>query len=151
ARGIPARQLSANGLLALGFGHNQQRILFSQTDRTSAAALALCRDRQRVLSLLQLASLPVPEYKVVGSEQEAVAAAEELGLSVLVRPCLGVKPGSTRRNLRTPAEVAAAFQHLAIREETLLVEKQVAGLPWRFLVVGEQLASAVLRDSSRKD
>jgi cyanophycin synthetase len=150
-RGIPARQLTANGLLALGFGHNQRRLLFTQTDRTNAAAVALCHDRQQVLFLLKLASLPVPPYEVVSSEQEAVGAAEDIGLPVLVRPCLGLNPKLTRRNLRTPAEVVAAYQELAHRKEMLLVEKQFGGLLWRLLVVGEQVVSAVLRDSARKD
>ena len=112
---------------------------------TSAAADALSRDRPRALSLLKQASLPVPECEVVRSEEEALAAADDVGLPVVVRPCRGLSPKLIRRDLRTDAQVAGAYHRLALRDKMVLVEKHVAAPAWRLLVVGEQVVSAVRR------
>jgi cyanophycin synthetase len=58
--GIPACQLTPEGLLLLGQGVRQRRFLAGQTDRTSALAEAIAGDRDLTRSLLQAVGVPTP-------------------------------------------------------------------------------------------
>jgi cyanophycin synthetase len=148
ARRLPVRRLTADGLLSLGYGHHQRRLQFTQTDCTSAAAESLVRDRCLALTLLRQVGLPVPEDETACNPEEAWAAAESIGLPVTLRPCLGAGRRRDRRDLRTREQVADAYRRLASADGRVSVEEQIAGLCWRLLVVGEQLISAVLLDST---
>ena len=55
---IPVRHLNAGGLLGLGYGKNSAPLLFTQPDRTSAAADIIAHDRELTLSLLRHAGCP---------------------------------------------------------------------------------------------
>jgi cyanophycin synthetase len=62
ARDIPVRFLS-EGLLQLGHGVNQRRVLAGQTDRTAALAESIARDGELTRSLLQAVGVPVANGK----------------------------------------------------------------------------------------
>jgi cyanophycin synthetase len=58
--GIPARQVTPEGLLFLGQGARQRRFLAGQTDQTSALAESIAGDRELTRSLLQAVGVPTP-------------------------------------------------------------------------------------------
>jgi cyanophycin synthetase len=59
-RQIPVRQLGSDGLLQLGHGARQRRLLVPQTDRSSTLAALIAADSDLTRSLLRDASVPVP-------------------------------------------------------------------------------------------
>ncbi len=149
-RGIPARRLDGDRLLQLGHGARQRRLLGGQTDRTSALAESIARDRQLTRLLLQSGGVPVPEGRVVYGAEDTWAAAEELGLPVVLKPQYGRRRRGFSRALTTRAEVLAA--HAVAREEgsSLLVERFVPGKDWRLVVVGDRVAAAWCRDTGEE-
>jgi cyanophycin synthetase len=60
-RDVPVRQLPGGGLIQLGHGARQQRILGSQTGRTSALAESIARDHELTRTLLRDVGVPVPD------------------------------------------------------------------------------------------
>jgi cyanophycin synthetase len=73
-RGIPALRLSGD-VVQLGHGLHARRIRGAMTDRTSAIAETIARDRELTASLLRSAGLPVLE----GAEHEGAGSASQNG------------------------------------------------------------------------
>jgi acyl-CoA synthetase (NDP forming) len=100
--------------------------------------------------LLVRNGIPVPAGKVVGSAEEAVAAAEDLGYPVVVKS-LGLAHktdvGGVRLDLRDADEVSAALNECSGLSKNFLVEKMIVGVVAE-LIVGvtrdEQFGSYLL-------
>ncbi len=151
ARRIPVRQLNAEGLLCFGHGKNQRRLLFTQPDRTSAAADAIAHDRELSLSLLRGIGLPVPESETVHDAESAWTAAAELGLPVVLHLVQECGRPQAVGNLHTHQQVLDAYAQLSNEKGRILVEKQLAGAVWRLLIVGERLVAATLTHAAHQD
>jgi cyanophycin synthetase len=142
-RDIPVLRLGGP-MLQLGHGARQRRLSGTQTDRTGALASASARDNELTRTLLRAAGVPVPEGRPVTNGSDAWAAAEEVGLPVIVKPRYG-RRRKCRRNLATQAEVIAACEAVAEETSSVLVERYADAAEWRLLVVGERVVAAARR------
>jgi cyanophycin synthetase len=148
ARGIPHLRLDQGGLIQLGHGANQRRLRSAETDRTGAIATAIARDKVLARQMLRDAGVPVPEGRPVDDADDAWAAAEELGVPVVVRR-RGLDRGhEAATGLTTREQVVAAYEAAGERGG-VLVERQAPGDVYRLLVVGGRLVAAARRDPSR--
>ncbi|TAL52981.1 cyanophycin synthetase [Pandoraea sp.] len=141
-RDIPAIRLNEGNLVQLGYGARQRRIWTAETDRTSAIAESISRDKDLTKRLLSACGVPVPEGRLVESAEDAWDAAEDIGVPVVVKPCDANHGRGVFTNLRTRAEIEAAF---AVAEEEgsgVLVERFVPGNEHRLLVVGRRVVAA---------
>ncbi|MBU6491487.1 MAG: cyanophycin synthetase [Burkholderiales bacterium] len=141
-RDIPAIRLNEGNLVQLGYGASQRRIWTAETDRTSAIAESISRDKDLTKRLLSACGVPVPEGRLVESAEDAWDAAEDIGVPVVVKPCDANHGRGVFTNLRTRAEIEAAF---AVAEEEgsgVLVERFVPGNEHRLLVVGRRVVAA---------
>jgi|688.fasta_scaffold50689_2 cyanophycin synthetase len=145
ARGIPASRLTAGSLVRLGQGAKQRRILAAETDRTGAIAETIAQDKDLTRSLLAQAGIPVPEGQPADSPAAAWAAAEEIGLPVVVKPRYGNQGKGVSVNLATRAEVERAWHVAHAGERAVVVERFVAGGDYRVLVVGGRMVAAARR------
>lgn len=148
-RRIPSIRLNEGNLVQLGHGAAQRRIWTAETDRTGAIAESIASDKDLTKSLLSSCGLPVPEGSLVRSAQEAWDEAESIGLPVVVKPYDGNHGRGVSLNLRTQADVEAAY-HLAARKgdsSAVLVERFITGDEHRLLVVGKQLVAAARGES----
>jgi acetyl-CoA synthetase len=93
-------------------------------DQSALTAL----DEAASKAMLADAGVPVPESRVVGGVEEAVAAAEALGFPVVIK-ALGVAHktdvGGVRLNLRSADDVASAMKMMAGLSKMFLVERMV--------------------------
>jgi cyanophycin synthetase len=141
-RNIPSIRLNDGNLVQLGYGANQRRIWTAETDQTSAIAEGVSKDKDLTKSLLANCGVPVPEGRNVASPAEAWEAAQEIGLPVCVKPVDGNHARGVSLELRTQAEVEAAY-HLAEAEGSdVLVERHILGDEHRLLVVGGKVVAA---------
>ena len=144
ALGMPVQDLPGGGI-QYGHGHLGRWLDSSFTDVTPLISTQLARDKTRAASLLRTAGLPVPTHQRVGSLEQALRVASQLGYPVVVKPAsldggLGVAAG-----LQNPEEVTAAF-HASQRHSTdTLVEKHVDGRDYRLVVFQEDLLLAIER------
>jgi cyanophycin synthetase len=60
-RNIPVRRLGSDGLLLLGHGAKQRRVLGAQIDTTGALAESIAHDEELSRGLLQAVGVPVPQ------------------------------------------------------------------------------------------
>jgi cyanophycin synthetase len=149
ARGIPARRLNTGSLVQLGFGAKQRRILAAETDRTGAIAESIAQDKELTRSFLRAVGVPVPEGRPVESADDAIAAAEEIGYPIVVKPQYGNQGRGVATNLQTPDEVRAAYDAALLEEPTVVVEKHAPGDDYRLLVVGDRVVAAARREPAQ--
>lgn len=140
-RRIPSIRLSEGNLVQLGHGIKQRRIWTAETDRTSAIAESISRDKDLTKTLLSSCGVPIPEGRVVNSPADAWEAAEDIGLPVVVKPSDANHGRGVFIDLNTRAEVETAY--LAALEEgsSVLVERFIPGNEHRLLIVGGKLAA----------
>ena len=144
ARRIPHTRLTSGNLVQLGYGIEQRRIWTAETDQTSAIAEEIASDKDLTKSLLQSCGVPVPEGALVRSAEAAWEAAEDLGVPVVVKPYDGNHGRGVSLDLRTKADVEAAYE-LAFRKgggSAVIVEKYIPGTEHRLLVVGRKMVAA---------
>jgi len=145
-RGIPTRRLNAGSLAQLGWGTRQHRIWTAETDRTTALGETIAQDKELTRHLLYGLGVPVPWGRPVTSAEDAVAAAEEIGYPVVVKPQYGNQGRGVATNLCTREQVTQAYAVSRQESSYLIAEKYVPGDDYRLLVVGDRLAAAALRE-----
>ena len=141
-RSIPAIRLNDGNLVQLGYGARQRRIWTAETDRTSAIAEGISRDKDLTKQLLQACGVPIPEGRLVKDPEDAWEAACEIGVPVVVKPSDGNHGRGVFTNVMTREEVESAWR-VAIEEGSgVIVERFVQGTEHRLLVVGGRLVAA---------
>jgi cyanophycin synthetase len=145
ARGIPYRRLTEGSLVQFGWGSRQRRIQAAEVDQTSAVAEAIAQDKDLTKLLLRSAGVPVPQGRPVTDVDDAWAAAQEIGVPVVVKPQDGNQGKGVTVNIVGREQLAAGFQTAAVYGE-VMVEKFLPGNDFRLLVVGDKLVAAARRD-----
>ncbi len=146
ARGIPYRRLTQGSLVQFGWGSKQRRIQAAEIDCTSAIAEGIAQDKDLTKKLLHAAGVPVPLGRPVKDEEDAWAAAQELGGAVVIKPLDGNQGKGVTVNVNTRDQVTAAYRNARHYREEILVERYLPGIDYRLLVVGDKLVAAARRD-----
>ena len=146
ARGIPYRRLTEGSLVQLGWGSKQRRIQAAEIDSTSAIAESIAQDKELTKKLLHAAGVPVPLGRPATSPEDAWAAAQEIGLPVVVKPRDGNQGKGISVNVTTEEGVKAAYVAARACREEVLVERFLPGSDYRLLVVGNKLVAAARRE-----
>ncbi|MDK9691558.1 cyanophycin synthetase [Azospira sp.] len=142
SRHLPFIRLSTGNLVQLGYGSRQRRIWTAETDRTSAIAESISRDKDLTKSLLASCGVPVPEGVTVKSSEDAWEAAEDIGLPVVVKPSDGNHGRGVFTNLTTREEIETAFSVAQDEGSEVIVERFIPGNEHRLLVVGGRMVAA---------
>ncbi|HEY0878056.1 MAG TPA: cyanophycin synthetase [Zeimonas sp.] len=142
SRAIPFVRLNDGNLVQLGYGSAQHRIWTAETDRTSAIAEGISRDKDLTKELLRSCGVPVPEGRPVADAEDAWNAALEVGLPVVVKPSDGNHGRGVFTNLVSRDEVLAAWNVAREEGSGVLVERFVHGNEHRLLVVGGRVVAA---------
>ena len=146
ARGIPFRRLTQGSLVQFGWGSKQKRIQAAETSFTSAIAESIAQDKELTKKLLHAAGVAVPFGRPVDDEDDAWAAAQEIGLPVVVKPQDGNQGKGISVNLTTEEQVRHAYRVAIEFRDDIMVEKFLPGHDWRLLVIGDKLIAAARRD-----
>ena len=147
-RRIPHIRLNDGNLVQLGHGSAQRRIWTAETDLTSAIAENISRDKDLTKSLLKSCGVPVPEGEIVGTAEAAWAAAQDIGLPVVIKPTDGNHGRGVSLDLSTQVDIENAFKLADQHGSEVLVERFVPGNEHRLLVVGGEVVAAARGDSA---
>jgi cyanophycin synthetase len=142
ARKIPSIRLTEGNLVQLGYGKAQRRIWTAETARTSAVAEAIAQDKELTRKLLSSVGVAVPSGRVASSPEDAWAAAESLGLPVVVKPQDANHGRGVSIRLEDRAAVEAGFHYAAKEGSGVVVERFIPGTQYRVLVVGDRAVAA---------
>ena len=145
ARNIPYRRLTRGSLVQFGWGVKQRRIQAAEIDSTSGVAESIAQDKELTKQLLNAAGVPVPLGRPVTDAEDGWAAAQEIGLPVVVKPQDGNQGKGVTVNISTREQLVAAHDAAAQYGE-VMVEKFLPGFDFRLLVVGDKLVAAARRD-----
>lgn len=141
-RRVPAIRLTSGNLVQLGYGIKQRRIWTAETDRTSAIAESISRDKDLTKRLLAACGVPVPEGQVVTSAAEAWEVAQDIGLPVAVKPSDANHGRGVSLDLKTQEAVEAAYVLADSEGSEVMVERFIPGQEHRLLMVGGKLVAA---------
>ncbi|MFC1515201.1 cyanophycin synthetase [Thermodesulfobacteriota bacterium] len=146
SRGIPFIRLNENSYIQLGYGAHQKRIQASITGQTSAIAVEAADEKTRVKEYLKSSGIPVPNGRVVSTEEEAIAVFHEIGAAVVVKPDVGNHGIGSTINITALNQLKAAFQVALEKHHDVIVEEYVHGGDFRFLVIDGKLVAAAKRE-----
>lgn len=146
ARNIPYSRMTDGSMVRFGWGSKQRRIQAAEIDATSAIAEAIAQDKELSKRLLHAAGVPVPRGRAVRDADDAWAAAQDIGLPVVVKPLDGNQGKGVTVNILTEAQLRAAYAVATEFRDTVLVERYMPGNDFRLLVVGDKLVAAARRD-----
>lgn len=145
-RRIPHVRLNDGNLVQFGFGAKSRRIWTAETNATSAIGETIASDKTLTKSLIGSVGVPVPEGEVVDSADAAWAAAQTLGLPVVVKPSDGNHGRGVTLDLANEADVRAAFEVAERHGSEVIVEQNIEGHEHRLLVVGYKVVAAARGD-----
>ncbi|MDO5086091.1 MAG: cyanophycin synthetase [Comamonadaceae bacterium] len=143
--GIPCKRLTRGSLVQLGWGSRQRRIQAAEVDGTSAIAESIAQDKDLTKKLLHAAGVPVPAGRPVASLEDGWAAAQAIGLPVVVKPQDGNQGKGVTVGIVDRGHFEVAYQ-AAARYGGVMVERYLPGHDYRLLVVGDKLVAAARRD-----
>ena len=146
ARNIPYSRMTDGSMVHFGWGSKQRRIQAAEIDATSAIAEAIAQDKELSKRLLHAAGVPVPRGRAVRDADDAWAAAQDIGLPVVVKPLDGNQGKGVTVNILNEAQLRAAYAVAIEFRDTVLVERYMPGNDFRLLVVGDKLVAAARRD-----
>ncbi len=135
-RGVPHIRLNEVSLVQLGQGSRARRVWVAQTDRTGAIAAGIAQNKDLTRRLLRQVDVPVPQGKVVVTQDAAWEAACELGLPVVVKPKDGKHGEAVAVKLESESTVRTAFGWAQKVSDEVIVEQFVRGPTYRVLTVG---------------
>jgi cyanophycin synthetase len=141
-RRIPFIRLNDGNLVQLGYGAAQRRVWSTETDKTSAIGFGIAEDKDLSKQLLKACGVPVPEWELVKSADDAWEEADYMGLPVTVKPYNSNKGEGVSVNLNSEAEVRAAYDEARKLTRYVMVERFVPGHVHRLLVVGGKVVAA---------
>jgi cyanophycin synthetase len=90
--------------------------------------------------------VPVPCGRTVSDPDDAWAAAQEIGLPVVIKPKDGNQGKGVTVNVTTREQLAAGFHAAAEFRDDVMVERYLPGNDFRLLVIGNKLVAAARRD-----
>jgi cyanophycin synthetase len=146
ARGIPYRRLTEGSLVMFGWGSRQRRIQAAEIDSTGAIAESIAQDKELTKKLLDAAGVPVPLGRTVSDPDDAWAAAQEIGVPVVIKPKDGNQGKGVTVNVTTREQLTAGFHTASEFRDDVMVERYLPGHDYRLLVVGDKLVAAARRD-----
>ena len=144
-RGIPIMKIGDGSLLQLGYGKNSRRIQATLSDNSTCIAVDTACNKTLAKSIMTEYGIPVPEGKVVTSENDLLQYCMSIGFPVVIKPNFGSHGIGVSINLKTPEDAVDAYKIACEYEDTILVEKFIKGKHYRLLVVGDKMIAASLR------
>ena len=141
---IPFRHLGA-GVFQLGWGRHARRLDRSALDVDSSIGGKIAQRKDWAAQVLRSAGLPVPKHAVVANEQQALAAAQQLGWPVVVKPADRDRSEGVTVGVRQPDQLAAACSAARLLSKVVLVEREVPGECFRLMVANGSFLYAVRR------
>ncbi len=99
--------------------------------------------------MLRAVGVPVPEGRPVADADDAWAAALEVGLPVVIKPCDADHGDGITLNLNTREQLDAAYAVAVEVSPNIMVERYAPGAHHRMLVAGDRVIAAARRDAAQ--
>ena len=146
---IPFFYLPEERLIQYGYGKRQMRGIGTTFDVDSHLDSDFTTQKDDCKDFLANCGFPIPQGEVVYSEKDAIAAAEEIGYPVAVKPVSGHKGIGVTANIEDERDLILAFRQINSDSYSqripIIVEQNVKGLDFRLLCVGGKFVAGLER------
>lgn len=143
-RGLPLSRLDF-GIVEIGHGTSRRRYTGSMLG-LDGLATKLASNKVVIKRQLLRAGVPVPEHRLVQTDEEALLEAQELGWPVVLKPIDQSKSHGVTANIWRAVDLLRAYRKArSVSQQPLLLERQVSGHDHRLLVVDGQVVAQVTR------
>lgn len=132
-------------VLQFGFGSAARLLDSSFTDRTSYMGARAARDKKAAAQWLARSGIPVPEQREAKSADQAIAAAQQLGYPVVVKPADLDGGVGVSTSLIDAASVSRAFDLARQHSKRIIVERHHEGKDYRIQIVDGQVFAIIER------
>jgi cyanophycin synthetase len=132
--GIPVTEVSGR-VIQYGYGARSRWLDSSFSDQTGVISVGIARNKEQSAQVLARYGIPAAQQKRVGNEQEALTAARQLGYPVVVKPAALDGGVGVAADLRSEAELQAAYRQTRKESADILIEKHFSGRDYRLSVV----------------
>lgn len=143
-RNIPIRRTPGD-YITFGYGAYQKKIAASISEDTSDISVDIAGNKEITKQILAEALLPVPKGVVIDSEESISTVLEEIEFPVVVKPLNANQGKGITGNIKNANELIAAFRSARKFSESVIIEKQIQGNDYRFLVIGNKLSAVAHR------
>jgi len=144
-RGIPVRRLNDRSRVQLGLGCHLRRIQATMSDRTSAIAVELAKNKHEAKRVLRAAGLPAPSGEVHTSLADALEFAGDVGYPLILKPVDGNHGRGVSPRVDDAAGLERAWHAASEFSARVIVERFHAGRDHRVLVVGNRVVACAER------
>lgn len=146
-RRIPLQLELADGLMLLwaGLGENARRLSQKVTDRTSAWGLDQAKHKLQTKKRLHGAGLPVAAGGLAHDAEAALRMATELGYPLVTKPAAADQGRGVITGIADAQALRQAWASSAAHGSGVLLERQINGRDFRFLLVHGRLMAALER------
>ena len=141
---IPFKHLGW-GIYQLGWSDKLHLSDRSITELDSAVGSKISQNKFKTASILKQSGIPVPVHYIAASLDVAVKAASSIGYPVVVKPADKDRGEGVTVNINDAKGVVEGFNNASKLSNQILIEKQVPGICYRILVVGEKSPYVVAR------
>lgn len=134
---IPAHRLWP-GTHIFGTGRHGQRLSSTMTPATSAQGLVFAKNKRTTASLLRSAGLPGAEHVTVKTWQETLAAVDQLGYPVVIKPYDRDNGQGVYAGIVDESSLRLAYDEVTKIVPEFLVERHAPGVGHRFTIYRDQ-------------
>jgi cyanophycin synthetase len=145
-RDIPYRKILDGRYVMLGQGKHLHRIEGSVCETTSTIAVEIASDKEITKQLLADAFIPVPPGVIVKQESDLNDALRILGYPLVTKPLDGNQGKGISTAIKNKKQLQEGFKKAKEFASSVIVEKQVYGNDYRFLVIDFKFVAAAKRD-----
>lgn len=144
-RNIPYRRLDNQSLVMLGHGVHQKIICATMACTTSSIGVDIASDKQQTRKILTDSFIPLPDGKVVTTENELIKVIDEIGFPLVVKPINGNQGKGVTTDIQCEEKALEAFTHAKKISNEVIVERFIRGMDYRFLLVNYKLEAVAKR------
>jgi cyanophycin synthetase len=144
-RNIPYRRLDNQSLVMLGHGLHQKIICATMACTTSSIGVDMASDKQQTRKMLQDGFIPLPDGKVITTENELFSVINEIGFPLVIKPINGNHGKGVTTNIQCRDKALEAFALAKKISSEVIAERFIHGMDYRFLVINYKLEAVARR------
>jgi cyanophycin synthetase len=144
-RGIPVSKIGDDSLIQMGYGKYARLFSASLSDGPSCISVDIAGNKHLTKQILENNGISVPRGELAYSEEEAVEIAKIIGYPVVVKPCDVNQGKGVSLNIFNELQVRHAYKTALKFSRLIVIEKQIEGIDYRVLVVGDKVSAVAER------
>jgi len=142
---IPYRRLNDQSLFQVGYGIHRKMIEASCSSHTTSIAEIIAKDKDLCKQMLEKIGIPVPRGFYVEGKRQLLEKYRQFNGPVVLKPYDGNHGDGVITNIRSEAELIAAYDIVEPINSAMLIEDFITGNDYRVLVVGYKVVAVARR------